>query len=54
KVQLVMGGYSSAQCVPMAQKVDAPKQFMWIDTCVAWSVIKCVFRSNVTGDFAGT
>ena len=28
KVNLIMGVYSSAHCVPMAQKVDAAKQFM--------------------------
>src|SRR5512141_176536 len=31
KVNLLLGMYSSAQCVPMAQKVDAAKQFMWIN-----------------------
>ena len=38
KVALVMGVYSSAQCVPMAQKVDAAKQFMWANVCTASSV----------------
>jgi len=40
KVNLVMGMYSSAHCVPLAQKVDAAKQFMWINTCIASSVLK--------------
>ncbi|HEV8695978.1 MAG TPA: ABC transporter substrate-binding protein, partial [Lysobacter sp.] len=33
KVDLVMGVYSSAHCVPMAQKVDAAKKFMWANVC---------------------
>jgi len=35
KAQLVMGVYSSAQCVPMAQKVDAAKEFMWANVCTS-------------------
>src|SRR5687767_4344232 len=30
-VNLIMGVYSSAHCVPMAQRVDAAKKFMWAD-----------------------
>jgi branched-chain amino acid transport system substrate-binding protein len=37
KVDLIMGVYSSAHCVPMAQKVDAAKKFMWANVCVASS-----------------
>ena len=40
KVDLIMGVYSSAHCVPMAAKVDAAKKFMWINTCVASAVLK--------------
>ena len=40
KVNLIMGVYSSAHCVPMAQKVDAAKQFMWANVCTASSVFK--------------
>ena len=58
KVNLVMGVYSSAQCVPMAQKVDAAKQFMWADVCTASSVFKgknlrYVFRAQVHSDQFG-
>jgi len=58
KVNLVMGVYSSAQCVPMAQKVDAAKRFLWINTCVASSVLKgknlrYVFRPGVHSDQYG-
>ena len=35
KVDLIMGVYSSAHCVPMAQRVDAAKKFMWANVCVA-------------------
>src|ERR671932_2055183 len=37
KVDLVAGVYSSAQCVPMAQQVDARKKFLWLNVCVASS-----------------
>ena len=58
KANLVMGFFSSAQCVPIAQKVDAAKQFMWINTCIATSVIKgknlrYVFRAQVHSDQFG-
>lgn len=58
KVDLVMGVYSSAHCVPMAQKVDAAKKFMWADVCVASSVFKDkhlthVFRAQIHSDQYG-
>ena len=58
KVKLVMGVYSSAQCVPMAQKVDAAKQFMWANVCTSSSVFKgknlrYVFRPQVHSDQFG-
>jgi len=58
KVNLVMGFFSSAQCVPVAQQVDAARQFMWINTCVATSVLKgknlhYVFRAQVHSDQFG-
>jgi branched-chain amino acid transport system substrate-binding protein len=58
KVQLVMGVYSSAQCVPMAQKVDAAKEFMWANVCTSSSVFKgknlrYVFRPQVHSDQFG-
>ncbi|MEO8718621.1 MAG: ABC transporter substrate-binding protein [Burkholderiales bacterium] len=58
KVDLIMGVYSSAHCVPMAQKVDAAKKFMWADVCVASSVFKGknlthVFRAQIHSDQYG-
>lgn len=57
-VHLVMGLFSSAQCVPMAQKVDAAKRFMWMNVCVASAVLKdknfsYVFRPQVHSDQFG-
>jgi branched-chain amino acid transport system substrate-binding protein len=53
-----MGVYSSAHCVPMAQKVDAAKKFMWANVCTASSVFKgknlqYVFRPQVHSDQFG-
>jgi branched-chain amino acid transport system substrate-binding protein len=58
KVNLVMGLYSSAHCVPLAQKVDAAKKFMWANVCTASSVFKgknlrYVFRPQVHTDQFG-
>ncbi len=58
KVDLVMGVFSSAHCVPMAQKVDAAKKFMWANVCTASSVFKgknlrYVFRPQVHTDQFG-
>jgi len=58
KVNLILGVYSSAHCVPMAQKVDAAKQFMWINNCIASSVFKgknlrYVFRPGPNSDQYG-
>src|SRR6185295_15847096 len=40
KVDLLMGVFSSAHCVPMAARVDAAKKFMWANVCVASAVFK--------------
>jgi branched-chain amino acid transport system substrate-binding protein len=58
KVDLLMGLFSSAQCVPMAQKVDAAKHFLWLNVCVASAVMKdknfsYVFRPQVHSDQFG-
>jgi branched-chain amino acid transport system substrate-binding protein len=58
RVDLIMGVYSSAHCVPMAQRVDAAKKFMWANVCVASSVFKdkklqYVFRPQVHSDQFG-
>jgi branched-chain amino acid transport system substrate-binding protein len=57
-VDLIMGFYSSAYCVPLAQKVDAEKKFMWINLCIASAVLKDknlthVFRAHVHTDEYG-
>jgi len=51
---MLLGFYSSAQCVPVAAKVDALKKFMWITTCISPAVLKdrnlkYVFRPQVHG-----
>ncbi|MBM3395772.1 MAG: ABC transporter ATP-binding protein [Betaproteobacteria bacterium] len=58
KVDLIMGVYSSAHCVPMAQKVDAAKKFMWANVCTASTVFKgknlrYVFRPQAHTDQFG-
>jgi branched-chain amino acid transport system substrate-binding protein len=58
KVDLLMGVFSSAHCVPMAAKVDAAKKFMWANVCVASAVLKdknlqYVFRPQVHSDQFG-
>src|SRR5919201_1583065 len=58
KVDIIAGVYSSAQCVPMAQQVDARKKFLWLNVCVASSVLKdkkfqYVFRPTVHSDQYG-
>ena len=57
-VDLIMGVYSSAQCVPMAQKVNAAKKFMWANVCVSSAVFKGkglthVFRAQIHSDQSG-
>src|SRR5690349_15247626 len=58
KVDIIAGVYSSAQCVPMAQQADARKKFLWLNVCVASSVLKdkkfqYVFRPTVHSDQYG-
>lgn len=58
KVDLILGVYSSAHCVPMAQKVNAAKKFMWATVCTASAVFKdkgleYVFRPQVHTDQFG-
>ena len=35
KVDMLLGFYSSAECVPVAARVEEFKKFMWITTCIA-------------------
>ncbi len=58
KVDIVMGLFSSAHCVPIAQQMDARKKFMWANVCVASAVLKdkklqYVFRAQVHSDQFG-
>src|SRR4030095_10047092 len=58
KVDLVMGVYSSAQCVPMVQQIDSRKKFLWLNVCIATAVFKdkklsYVFRPQAHSDQFG-
>jgi branched-chain amino acid transport system substrate-binding protein len=58
KVDILMGVYSSAQCVPMSAKVDAAKKFLWMNVCISSAVfkdknLKYVFRPTIHSDQYG-
>ena len=58
KVDLILGVFSSAHCVPMAQLADAKKKVMWATICVASGVVKDkklthFFRAQVHSDQYG-
>ena len=40
KVDILLGFFSSAQCVPVAARVDQVKKFMWITTCISSAVLE--------------
>ena len=40
KVDMLLGFYSSAQCVPAAARVEQLKKFMWITTCISSAVLE--------------
>ena len=40
KVDMLLGFYSSAECVPAAARVEQFKKFMWITTCIASPVLE--------------
>ena len=57
-MDLITGVYSSAQCVPLAAKVDAAKKFFWMPVCVSSAVLKgknlqYVFRPTIHSDQYG-
>lgn len=57
-VDVLMGFFSSAQCLPISAKADAARKFMWLNICVATSVLKdrnlqYVFRPQVHSDQLG-
>jgi branched-chain amino acid transport system substrate-binding protein len=54
KVDMLLGFYSSAECVPAAARIEQFQKFMWITTCIASPVLagrdlKYVFRANPYG-----
>jgi branched-chain amino acid transport system substrate-binding protein len=51
---MLLGFYSSAQCVPVAGRVEQLQKFMWITTCISSAVLenrnlKYVFRIQPSG-----
>jgi ABC-type branched-subunit amino acid transport system substrate-binding protein len=58
KVDMLLGFYASAECVPAAAKVEQLKKFMWITTCISSAVLNdrhlhYVFRPQVSGNLYG-
>src|SRR2546428_706651 len=54
KVDMLLGFYSSAECVPAAARVEQLKKFMWITTCISSAVLehrdlKYGFRAQPSG-----
>jgi len=59
KVDMLLGFFSSAQCVPAAARIEQEKKFMWITTCIASPVLenrnlRYVFRPQPAGRQFGT
>src|SRR5260370_36218908 len=55
KVDMLLGFFSSAQCVPVAARVEQLKKFMRITTCISSGVLenknyKYIFRPQASGD----
>src|SRR5947209_16119456 len=58
KVDILAGVYSSAHAVPLAEKVDKQKKFLWITTAIADNVLKdrnlqFTFRAQPNGSLFG-
>ncbi len=58
KVDMLLGFYSSAQCVPVAARIEQLKKFLWITTCISSAVLenrnlKYVFRAQPSGQQFG-
>ena len=58
KVDMLLGFFSSAQCVPVADRVEQLKKFMWMTTCMSSAVFanknfNYVFRPQASGDQFG-
>ena len=59
KVDILAGIYSSAHAVPIAERVDKQKKFLWITTAIADAVVKdrnlqYTFRPQANGSLFGT
>jgi branched-chain amino acid transport system substrate-binding protein len=59
KVDILAGVYSSAHAVPLAEKVDRQKKFLWITTAIADEVLKgrnlqYTFRPQPNGGLFGS
>ncbi|MEX2221601.1 MAG: ABC transporter substrate-binding protein [Candidatus Rokuibacteriota bacterium] len=59
KVDILAGVYSSAHAVPIAERVDKQKRFLWITTAIADAVVKdrnlqYTFRPQPNGSLFGT
>ena len=59
KVDILVGVYSSAHAVPIAERVDKQKKFLWITTAIADAVLKdrnlqYTFRPQPNGSLFGT
>src|SRR5437660_8464411 len=59
KVDILAGIYSSAHAVPLAEKVDKQKRFLWITTAISSKVfdgrnLQYTFRPQPTGDQFGS
>src|SRR5258708_11196250 len=57
-VDMLLGFYSSAECVPAAARIDQFKKFMWITTCISSAVLekrhfRYVFRPQPNGQQFG-
>jgi branched-chain amino acid transport system substrate-binding protein len=51
KVDILLGFFSSAECVPAAARIEQLKKFMWITTCISSALLenrnlKYVFRAQ--------
>jgi ABC-type branched-subunit amino acid transport system substrate-binding protein len=58
KVGMLLGFFSSAECVPVAARVEQLKKLMWITSCISSAVLenrhlKYVFRAQPSGQQFG-
>ncbi|MGE4043710.1 MAG: ABC transporter substrate-binding protein [Acetobacteraceae bacterium] len=58
KVDMLLGFFSSAQCVPAAARIEQLRKFMWITSCISTAVLEnrhqhYVFRAQPSGQQFG-